>query len=117
MPPPFAGLVLSPAGGCLFSIVFYLNKFFMNSLKVPKDGLSGLIENFKADSLSGFMVFLLALPLSLGIAKASVYSASQGFLTAMIGGLLVGLFQGGQLTIKGPAAGLVTVCAGTLADK
>ncbi|PGH39599.1 MAG: sulfate transporter [Candidatus Nephrothrix sp. EaCA] len=88
----------------------------MNSLKVPKDGLSGLIENFKADSLSGFMVFLLALPLSLGIAKASGFSASQGVLTAMIGGLLVGLFQGGRLTIKGPAAGLITVCAGAVAE-
>src|SRR6218665_3864072 len=89
----------------------------MNSLKVPKDGLSGLIENFKADSLSGFMVFLLALPLSLGIAKASGFSASQGVLTAMIGGLLVGLFQGGGLPIKGPAAGLITVCAGAVAER
>lgn len=84
--------------------------------KIPKDGLSGLFENLKADSLSGFMVFLLALPLSLGIAKASGFAASQGVLTAMIGGLLVGLFQGGRLTIKGPAAGLITVCAASVAD-
>lgn len=88
----------------------------MNSQKIPKEGLSGLLENFKADSLSGFMVFLLALPLSLGIAKASGFSASQGVLTAMIGGLFVGLFQGGRLTIKGPAAGLITVCAGAVAE-
>ena len=38
---------------------------------IPADGLAGLKENFKTDAISGFIVFLLALPLSLGIAKAS----------------------------------------------
>ncbi|NJM25264.1 MAG: SulP family inorganic anion transporter [Bacteroidia bacterium] len=60
------------------------------------------------------MVFLLALPLSLGIAKASEFPPAMGVLTAMIGGLVVGIFQGGRLTIKGPAAGLITVCSGAV---
>ncbi len=88
----------------------------MKTAQIPKDGLAGLKENFSSDFLSGFLVFLLALPLSLGIARASGFPAATGVLSAMIGGLVVGLFQGGPLTIKGPAAGLVTVCAGAVAE-
>lgn len=81
----------------------------MKQILIPSDGIKGLKENWKTDSLSGFMVFLLALPLSLGIAKASGFPAAMGVLTAIVGGLVVSLFQGGRLTIKGPAAGLITV--------
>jgi len=87
----------------------------MKTLEVPKDGLEGLKQNWTADALSGFLVFLLAMPLSLGIAKASGFPAAMGVLTAMIGGLVVSIFMGGRLTIKGPAAGLITVCAGAVA--
>jgi len=88
----------------------------MKILEIPKDGLEGLKQNFTADALSGFLVFLLALPLSLGIAKASGFPAAMGVFTAMIGGIVVSIFQGGRLTIKGPAAGLITVCAGAVTD-
>ncbi len=86
----------------------------MKTLDIPKDGLEGLKQNWRVDALSGFLVFLLALPLSLGIAKASEFPAAMGVLTAMIGGIVVGFFQGGRLTIKGPAAGLITVCSGAV---
>ena len=88
----------------------------MKALEIPKDGLEGLKQNWSADALSGFLVFLLALPLSLGIAKASGFPAAMGVLTAMIGGLVVSIFAGSRLTIKGPAAGLITVCAGAVTD-
>ncbi len=88
----------------------------MKTLEIPKDGLEGLKQNWRTDALSGFLVFLLALPLSLGIAKASGFDAAMGVLTAIIGGLVVSIFQGGRLTIKGPAAGLITVCAGAVVD-
>jgi MFS superfamily sulfate permease-like transporter len=88
----------------------------MKTIVIPKDGFAGLKENWKSDSLSGFLVFLLALPLSLGIAKASGFPAAMGVLTAMIGGLVVSIFQGGRLTIKGPAAGLITVCFAAVSD-
>jgi MFS superfamily sulfate permease-like transporter len=88
----------------------------MKTLETPKDGLAGLLQNWTADALAGFLVFLLALPLSLGIAKASGFPAAMGVLTAMIGGIVVSIFQGGRLTIKGPAAGLITVCAGAVTD-
>ncbi len=88
----------------------------MKTMEIPKDGLEGLKQNWKADALSGFLVFLLALPLSLGIAKASQFPAAMGVLTAMIGGIFVSLLAGSRLTIKGPAAGLITICAGAVTE-
>ncbi|MFM7193884.1 MAG: SulP family inorganic anion transporter [Bacteroidota bacterium] len=88
----------------------------MTTSQLPADGLAGLKENWKADMLSGFLVFLLALPLSLGIAKASEFPPAMGVLTAMIGGLVVSIFAGSRLTIKGPAAGLITICAGAVTE-
>jgi MFS superfamily sulfate permease-like transporter len=82
----------------------------------PKDGFAGLKQNFAGDALSGFLVFLLALPLSLGIASASDFPPIYGLLTAMIGGLVVSFFAGSVLTIKGPAAGLIVIVAGAVAE-
>jgi MFS superfamily sulfate permease-like transporter len=81
---------------------------------IPKDGFAGLKENFATDALSGFSIFLLALPLSLGIAKASEFPPIMGLLTAIIGGILVSFFAGSRLTIKGPAAGLIVIVAGAV---
>ena len=83
---------------------------------IPADGLAGLKENFKTDAISGFIVFLLALPLSLGIAKASDFPPIMGLITAIIGGIIVSLFMGSRLTIKGPAAGLIVIVAGAVAE-
>lgn len=80
----------------------------------PKDGISGLKENFVQDASSGFIVFLLALPLSLGIAKASEFPPIMGLITAIIGGMVVSFFAGSRLTIKGPAAGLIVIVAGAV---
>jgi MFS superfamily sulfate permease-like transporter len=87
-----------------------------NSKIIPLDGLDGLKQNFSADALSGFLVFLLALPLSLGIAKASEFPAIYGLITAMVGGIFVSLISGSRLTIKGPAAGLIVIVAGAVAE-
>jgi MFS superfamily sulfate permease-like transporter len=87
-----------------------------NKIALPKDGLEGLKENFSTDAISGFIVFLLALPLSLGIAKASEFPPIMGLITAIIGGVVVSLFAGSRLTIKGPAAGLIVIVAGAVAE-
>ncbi len=87
-----------------------------SKLKLPKDGLEGLKENFSSDAASGFIVFLLALPLSLGIAKASEFPPIMGLITAIIGGVVVSIFAGSRLTIKGPAAGLIVIVAGAVAE-
>ncbi|MDJ1480978.1 SulP family inorganic anion transporter [Cytophagaceae bacterium YF14B1] len=83
---------------------------------MPKDGLGGLQENINSDVLSGFLVFLLALPLSLGIAKASDFPPIYGVITAIIGGVVVSIFAGSPLTIKGPAAGLIVICTGAVTE-
>ncbi len=88
----------------------------MKTLEIPKDGFEGLKQNWTNDAVSGFLVFLLALPLSLGIAKASEFPPAMGVLTAMVGGLFVSFFAGSRLTIKGPAAGLITICAGAVTE-
>jgi MFS superfamily sulfate permease-like transporter len=88
----------------------------IKTLEIPKDGIAGLKQNWRIDAISGFLVFLLALPLSLGIAKASGFPAAMGVLTAMIGGMFVSIFAGSALTIKGPAAGLITICAGAVTE-
>lgn len=81
---------------------------------IPKEGWLGLKENFLADFSAGFVVFLLAMPLSLGIAKASEFPPIMGLLTAIIGGVVVSFIAGSKLTIKGPAAGLIVVVAGAV---
>jgi MFS superfamily sulfate permease-like transporter len=86
-----------------------------NKQSIPADGLAGLKENLTKDAISGFLVFLLALPLSLGIAKASDFPAIFGIVTAIIGGVVVSFFAGSRLTIKGPAAGLIVICSGAVA--
>ena len=69
-----------------------------------------------SDLSSGFYVFLLALPLSLGIAEASGFPAVMGLLTATVGGVLTSWFTGSKLSIKGPAAGLIVIVLGAVHD-
>ena len=78
-------------------------------LDTPKTGLAGLKQNWQYDAMSGFLVFLIALPLCLGIAMASNFPPQAGIITAIIGGLLVSRINGSFVTINGPAAGLIVV--------
>jgi MFS superfamily sulfate permease-like transporter len=93
---------------------FPLKMITTENLQTPKDWFPGLKENFKSDIISGFLVFLIALPLCLGIALASGFPPMGGIITAIIGGLLVTILGGSHVAIKGPAAGLIVIAIGAV---
>ncbi len=66
-------------------------------------------KNFKTDLLSGMVVFLVALPLCLGIAVASGAPPFAGIITGVLGGILVGILSSSHVSVSGPAAGLIAI--------
>ena len=83
-------------------------------LATPKDWIPGLVENSKYDATAGFIIFLIALPLSLAISLASGAPAIAGVITAVVGGILGALLSGSHLTINGAAAGLIVIVLGAV---
>ncbi len=70
---------------------------------------SNHVPYVKDDLVASIVVFLVALPLCLGIANASGVPPTAGLITGIIGGLLVGLLTGSPLQVSGPAAGLIVI--------
>jgi MFS superfamily sulfate permease-like transporter len=68
-----------------------------------------LKRKLKHDGPASIMVFLVALPLCLGIALASGASAFAGIITGIVGGIVIGFISGSAVSVSGPAAGLTVV--------
>lgn len=77
------------------------------TVQPPKSG--GYFSTLAADLPSSLVVFLVALPLSLGIALASGAPLMAGLIAAITGGVVVGLLGGAPLQVSGPAAGLTVM--------
>ncbi|MFN3194134.1 MAG: SulP family inorganic anion transporter [Aureliella sp.] len=73
------------------------------------------LSNLKSDFMASLVVFLVALPLCIGIAVAVGVSPARALITGIIGGLIVGIFSGSPLQVSGPAAGLFVIIADLLA--
>src|SRR5690349_23256196 len=82
----------------------------MNNQTRASNDAGFTLQHWVRDLPASIVVFLVALPLSMGVAIASGAPVSTGIVTAIIGGLIVGFLSGSPLQVSGPAAGLtVTV--------
>lgn len=73
------------------------------------------IKSLPNDLTASVVVFLVALPLCLGVALASNAPLFSGIIAGVIGGIVVGLASRSHLSVSGPAAGLTAIVAGSLA--
>lgn len=71
-------------------------------------------KNLKTDIPSGLVVFLVALPLCLGIALASGAPFFSGIISGIVGGIVIGALSNSQLSVSGPAAGLAALVLGAI---
>ena len=73
------------------------------------------VNKFQKDFIAGLVVFLVALPLCLGIALASDAPLASGLLAGIIGGLIVASVSGSSTSVSGPAAGLTAIVSAQIA--
>ncbi len=74
------------------------------------------VQNLGADIPASIVVFLVALPLCLGIALASNAPLFSGLIAGMVGGIVIGALSGSQLSVSGPAAGLTAIVVAAISQ-
>src|SRR5689334_3967479 len=83
---------------------------------MKKPGSTGTVHvtswnTLRSDGPAGLVVFLVALPLCLGIALASNAPLIAGIIAGVAGGIVVGLLSGSEVSVSGPASGLAVIVA------
>ena len=73
-----------------------------------------MFKKIKSDLPAGLVVFLVSLPLCLGIALASGAPLFSGIIAGVIGGIVVGWLSGSAIGVSGPAAGLAVIVFGAI---
>lgn len=81
-----------------------------------KTSISNLFSHFRSDFMASIVVFLVALPLCLGIALASGVPLLSGIIAGIIGGIVIGSASKSHLSVSGPAAGLVVIVLNAIED-
>jgi MFS superfamily sulfate permease-like transporter len=81
-----------------------------------KNTRNGVFANLKNDFPAGIVVFLVAVPLCLGIALASGAPLFSGIISGMVGGIIVSAFSKSPLGVSGPAAGLAAIVLTAIPD-
>ncbi|MET9719004.1 SulP family inorganic anion transporter [Streptomyces rochei] len=76
--------------------------------------ISRKFPHLRQDFTASLVVFLVALPLCVGVAVASGVPAELGLVTGIVGGLVTGLLPGSSLQVSGPAAGLTVLVFGAV---
>jgi MFS superfamily sulfate permease-like transporter len=79
-----------------------------------REGCLIMWKGIQQDASASLVVFLVALPLCMGIALASGAPPAAGLITGVVGGLVVGFLAGSPLQVSGPAAGLIVIVAGII---
>ena len=98
-----------------FVAILHQYKFKLKFTKIlPMKNLS--TKYLKGDLQAGLVVFLVALPLCLGIALASGAPLFSGIISGVIGGIVVGLFSTSPLRVSGTAAGLTAIILTAIAS-
>lgn len=83
----------------------------LKEASVKTENTSSLASTLPRDLMAGLVVFLVALPLCLGVALASNAPLFSGLVAGILGGIVVGFLSGSQTSVSGPAAGLTAVVA------
>ncbi len=81
-----------------------------------RQSFQNLFSHTKSDLLASIVVFLVALPLCLGIALASGVPLFSGIIAGIIGGIVIGTASKSRLSVSGPAAGLVVIVINAVDD-
>ena len=79
------------------------------------NSIKSYVSSLRNDIPSAIVVFLVALPLCLGVALASNTPLFSGLIAGIVGGIVVGIASRSQLSVSGPAAGLTAIVAGAIA--